>query len=331
MKRKVIILLLGAVLAVAPVTPARAATEDFWLSLIADFQQFFGWQEDAKWTENLYNAAERLLTADAQLEQMLEQTQYLRAAYDATSIFVKDPIVTEIYEELEDYYNTAQNVRQSIQANLLSGNITPHKAANVMRSLVYPEALITEDVAFLSVIMMRRGEKWPEKIEAMRKLLEKIKRHRVLLDMIYGKEIDDHLDYMRKLRAANEVHAAMGTIPIPDPEINNDFEKNATDVVAKDRAKLDRIVERAKEIGEVRRKITLKETKNALGQARQPALDISSVIIGIMASIAIAFAYSKRHRGEHQSADALYKVFAGLVFAIIFLQIVQTVIMNLVK
>lgn len=331
MKRKVVILLLGAVLAVAPVTPARAAAEDFWLSMIADFQQFFGWQEDAKWTENLYNAAERLLTADAQLEQMLEQTQYLRAAYDATSIFVKDPIVLEIYEELENYYNTAQNVRQSIQSNLLSGNITPQKAANVMRSLVYPEALITEDVAFLSVIMMRRGEKWPEKIKALKELKGKMRRHRRLTELIYQKEIKDWRDYLQKQQTANEVHTAMGIIPVPGPEINNEFEKNATDVVAKDRAKLDRIVERAKKIGAARQKITLKETKNALGKARQPALDIASVIIGIMASIAVAFAYSKRHRGEHQSADALYKVFAGLVFAIISLQIVQTVIMNLVK
>lgn len=369
MKRKIIVLIAGAVLAgqvpaagqggivstvignagvsggldiatasiIGPEAAAEAATVQTAVRGLSIWQKVFGWQTGANWTENLYNSMESLLNMDMQLEALMEQNKYLSAVYNVGTLITEDPIVPEIYNELNDYYYTVQNVRQSIQDNLLNGTITPQKATNVMRSLVYPETLITEDIAWMGKIMMRRGEEWPKKIEALKELKDKMRRHRRLTELIYQKEIKDWRDYLQKQQTANVVNKSVGLPPLPTQTVQNELGtpveaslsgpggENGPDPV------IDDIVKEAEKIGKRRESITLRETKEALGQARQPALDIASIIIGIMASIAVAFAYSKRHRGEHQSADALYKVFAGLVFAIIGLQIVQAVIMNLVK
>lgn len=364
MKRKIIILLLGAVLAatpaagqggivsavignagvtggldiasmsiIGPEAAAEAATVQTAVRGLSIWQKVFGWQTGANWTENLYNSMESLINMDMQLEALMEQNKYLSAAYNVGTLITEDPIVPEIYNELNDYYNTVQNVRESIQNNLLSGTITPQKAANVMRSLVYPETLITEDIAWMGKIMMRRGEEWPAKIKALRELKDTMRRHRRLTELIYEKEIKDANDFLRARDREIVVRQSVGLAPLPTQTVQNELgtPQAVSGGEGEQDPVIDDIVKEAKKIGQKREKISLKETKEALGKARQPALDVASVIIGIMASIAVAFAYSKRHRGEHQSADALYKVFAGLVFAIIGLQIVQAVIMNLVR
>ena len=338
MKRKIIILLFGA--ALAGQVPAAGQATAAVAEEIAWYQKIFGWENGANWTENLYNVSESLLNMDQQLQEAIKGNRYLELAYGVGTLVTEDPIVPELYNEIYMYYNTVQAVRGSIQSNLLSGSITPQKASSVLASLIYPETLIKEDIAWIGTIIGRPGETWKEKAEALKELSTKLNNHRRLTELIYNATIKKAQADSTKQATANKVRAATGLAQVQSSSSSagatpggntSSSPASATSGGSSKGSDTDDIVKEAKRIGEARQKITLRETKEAIGKARKPALDIASVIIGIMASIAIAFAYSKRHRGEHQSADALYKVFAGLVFAIISLQIVQTVIMNIVK
>ena len=72
----------------------------------------------------------------------------------------------------------------------------------------------------------------------------------------------------------------------------------------------------------------LKTIEDTLQSGAKTAINISSVMVGLIAVIMLAWNYFKRSKGDGQSNDALASWGWGLILVIIGLQVVKLVFLN---
>jgi hypothetical protein len=216
----------------------------------------------------------------------------------------------------------------------MTGEFTLAKAQAILKSLIYPEMLLTECIGMITIIIGKEGMTWVQKRDELEKLLQKVRYTKAIVQRLY----DNAVVKAREEKATKESgKIILSSVGLPTFSSPTNF-SGPTDAYMLpvgtpggtanvDNSDIDEIVSAANKIANNR--VSLKKTKEELGKARQPALDIATIIIGIMALFTLVGAFARRNKGEHQNADALYKVFAGMLFAVLALQLVQSIIMNL--
>lgn len=274
-------------------------------------------QEIIAWTDEIIAAGDQLSKLTDSVNKYQEMIDKTKAIYNKIDPYIQSgKTLYEVYRETDRIAYDFKMLEQYI-TNVGQGKLTPSKirALRMQATLLAKELeYIVQDVQkildpFTNFSTKDREEATEKKKEDLEKISETVEEtmHTDALGMI-------NAELERSIQSSTM--AAIGMISSPEQE-----------------KKRDEMLKKVyKKVGNTAGVDGSNETelyKTDSTTTVDKVFDFVTAVIGVMAVLMLVWAYGSRAKGEPRHQDALWKVFAGLIFILLLLQVLKVTIFGL--
>lgn len=292
-------------------------------------------ENHASWLEQLETAWSNLEQAQMALEEAKENHAWVRAGYELAS-FSKTygPAIRNLYNTYDDFESTYRNSLTTARDAYRSGYISASDMGYIVRSGAKCQQIVTGSFSTF-MDMMKSDMAHEQRLKLLNGLCYTIEEQDNFI-----KQIDAKIQSIRREREARRMVDIMASgkydiDEIPDEELT-DFETlYGSNSVYIDKLWIEAINKEASDpdTQDIRKKMANRRndtrTLDNLPSTQttvDSALNFASWAIAIILLLSLPMALARRLRGERQANDAIYKVYAAMIFAVIGLQILKLIL-----
>lgn len=276
--------------------------------------------------ETIANQLENLYQLEMTYGEIVEGNDVLRQAYNASRLISSAPELRALYSELSEYNFLISALSSDLSSYSADGKVSAARLYSTARMLAYSESVVLDDFAYIKKMLFTPGMTMDSRLNILKGYLQSIRQHKGQLYDVYAgllrerkEQEEDELN-----RVANYVYAsAFGEVP----ELKDLSGRKRGELLSGDeKREADDVLREAKEYNQQRKEYTLENLEKKKGSLVSDAINLTTAIVGFMALFLLVFAYVRRHRGERQTQDAMYKWGVGLIFFIVALQLVKILV-----
>lgn len=273
-------------------------------------------QEIVDWIDELTSAGDQLaqLTKSVEkYEQMIKKTQDI---YNKIDPYVKSgKTMYEVYRETDRIAYDFKMLEEYI-TNVGQGKLTPSK----IRALRMQATLLAKELEYIVQDVQKILDPFTnfstkDREEATEKKKEDLEKISATVEESMRADALGLINAELERSIQNSTMAALGLINSPEEQ------KKQDDMIKK----ICKEVARKSGVTNTNEADLYKTDANA-DVTVDKVFDFVTAVIGVMAVLMLVWAYGSRAKGEPRHQDALWKVFAGLIFILLLLQVLKVTI-----
>ncbi len=289
----------------------------------------------AGFLQTISNQLETLYQGAQQLDEIINGNEMAKQMYSASRLLTTSSEFYNLYSAYDQYNMTLGLVKDELK----SYSTTPsdewdyNRWYRTARLATDSAAMVAEDFEnILNVVTSMYGMTHKERIDMIKaKTKEILAQKGILLQEV--SELRDAANRAKSKKAlaeANEAYNNAFCRYSKSKRLKTSYSAGSAGqyiyLSPEQESEANAIVNAAKKYKEKKEKYTMEEIENKKSYLVERAINITTIITGLLLLFALPLAFARRHRGERQTADAMFKWMIAIVFFIIALQVVKIII-----
>ncbi len=285
--------------------------------------------------ETISNQVENLQLMIETAEEIANGNELFRQVYSASRFLTTSPRVSELVNELRDYYDMSENLLA--EAKMLASDSdysssweAERRLYRSTRIMLNSGKIIENDFKRIKRALTEDGYTFTDRDNMVKEMIDELVSNKGLLAQEFASL--KNIKFKKKKNDLDaETNDLTNTILTGESETTG---KGANSKSSEDKIYLSEeqekegkeVLDAANSYGKERDKMTLDNIERQRDDLIGKAFDWASILAGIVALGALPILFARRYRGEKQTADSFYKFFIGIAFFIIALQIVKIIV-----